>query len=155
MPNAAGQEKQTPSNKGPLKCGDVGTYNQLKKRKTNKQERDHVPAFSSMFEKATAGKDFSTKELNCIENKLKGQALVIAIPKGVHVDYSRTCKGRGGRKRIEDDAADLDDAAEKDIADLVDNVPPGCKAAYKKAAAQVKAQDHKALIKKVVKECTS
>ena len=108
-----------------------------------------------MFEKATAGKDFSTPQLSCIENKLKGQALAIAIPKGVHVKYSRTCKGRGGQKRIKKDASDLDQAAKDDVKDLENKVPPGCRAEYKKAAAKVKAQNHKELIKKVVKECTS
>jgi hypothetical protein len=148
------KHKQAPAPKGPpLKCGDVGTYNELKKRKSNKQERDHVPAFSSMFEKATAGKNFSDKQLNCIGNKLKGQALTIAIPKGVHTKYSRTCKGRGGVARLKKDASNLKQAAEDDIDALVDKVPPGCRAAYVKAAAKVKAQDHQGLIKKVIKEC--
>jgi hypothetical protein len=149
------KHKQRPK-KGPaLKCGDCDTYNELKKRKTNKQERDHVPAFSSMFEKATAGKKFSTKQLNCIENKLKGQALTIAIPKGIHTDHSRTCKGRGGQKRLEKDVKNLKQAAEDDIDALKDKVPPGCRAAYMKAAKRVKAQNHNALINRIVKQCTT
>jgi SPX domain protein involved in polyphosphate accumulation len=154
MPNAAGQEGQSTAPTGPLKCGDVGTYAELKKRKTNKQERDHVPAFSSMLEKATAGKDLTPTQATCIANKLKAQALTIAIPKGVHVKHSRTCKGRGGKKRIKKDAKNLDKAAEDDIAALENKVPPACREAYKKAAEQVKAQDHKALIRKVTNECT-
>lgn len=152
---SATQKVKQRSKKGPkLNCGDVGSYNELKKRKTNKQERDHVPAFSSMFEKATGGKRFGPKKLKCIENKLKGQALTIAIPKSTHVEFSRTCKGRGGVKRLKKDVANLKQAAKDDIKALENNVPPTCRKAYKKAAKRVMAQNHNALIKRVVKECT-
>ena len=75
-------------------------------------------------------------------------ALTISIPKGTHVKYSRTCKGRGGQKRIDKDAEDLKQATEDDIKALEDRVPPGCQEAYKAAAEQVRAQDPDEFIKK-------
>jgi hypothetical protein len=149
---------QPPSPKGALKCGEFGTYREMKKRKTNKQERDHVPATSSMLKAAEdkgTFKGLNAGERDCVAREIKMSALTIAIPKGVHVKYSRTCKGRGGQARIDKDAQDLDQAAEDDIADLENQVPDGCKAAYKQAAAQVKAQDHEGLFKKARAKCTS
>jgi Cft2 family RNA processing exonuclease len=149
---------QAPSPTGALKCGDVGTYRDMKKRKTNKQERDHVPATSSMLQAAEnkgVFKGLDGDERNCVAREIKMSALTIAIPKGVHVKYSRTCKGRGGQARVDKDAGNLDQAAKDDIADLENQVPEGCKAAYKQAAEQVKAQDHEGLFAKAKAKCTS
>ena len=148
-------EKQTPSEKPKLKCGEVGTYAQLKKKRAAPDfERDHVPSAAAMFKAAM--NDYPNLNANrraCVKRRLKEQALTIAIPKGVHRQHSRTCGGKNTQKQIEDHADDLDDAAKGDTKDVQNKIDAACADAYKKAAEQVCAQDHKGLIDKVVAGC--
>jgi hypothetical protein len=126
---------------GPLKCGDVGTYRQMKKRKTNKQERDHVPATSSMLEAGKAHQGgLNNDQKACFERFVKMDALTIAIPKGTHVKYSRTCKGRGGRAREKKDAEDLTQAAKDDFDAVQPYLSPECAKKYEEAKEKILAQ---------------
>lgn len=140
--------KQAPT--GPLKCGDVGTYRAMKKRKTNRQERDHVPATSSMLEAGKAHQGgLNNDQKECFERFVKMDALTIAIPKGTHVKYSRTCKGRGGRAREKKDAENLTQAANDDFDAVEPYLSPKCAKKYAEAKEQVLAQ----LPDKLFNEC--
>jgi hypothetical protein len=149
--SATMKNQQAPAPTGPLKCGDTGTYRELKKRKTNKQERDHIPATSSML--AAAEKKITpamtTDQIACFKRWVKMDALTVAIPKGIHVEFSRTCKGRGGQQRIDDDADDLKDAAEKDFADVQPQLSDDCQKKYEAAKKAILAQ----LPDKFIDEC--
>lgn len=160
MANAAkpGGNKQPPADKSALKCGDIGTYREQKKRKTNKQERDHVPATSSMLAAAEPhAKGLTLDQKKCFKRFIKMDALTIAIPKGTHVKYSRTCKGRGGQARIDEDAKDLKKAAEDDFATVQPQLSDDCATKYEAAKAAVLAQLPDKLIQdskaKALKEC--
>lgn len=154
-----GGEKNPPSEKPELKCGEVETYSELKKKRAKpKFERDHVPSAAAM--KAAAFKSnpgLSADGRACVKRRLKAQALTIAIPKGLHRGTSRTCGGRNTKDQIRTDSEDLKGAAEKDLARIQDKLkgPPEdpCAGAYNEAAEKVRAQDHEALIKKVVAGC--
>ena len=151
--------KQGPSNKPWLKCGEVGTYAQLnKKRAKPKFERDHVPSAAAMLKAAKKGNPgMSANKLACVKRKLKSQALTIAIPKGVHRGTSRTCGSRNNKAQIKKDSEGLNSATNKDLNKIqkkLDGPPKSpCADAYREAATDVRAQDHEGLIKKVVKEC--
>ncbi len=133
-------EAQTP-NTGPLKCGDVGTYREMKKRKTNKQNRDHVPATSSML---VAGqkhsKGLSPARLKCFDNFVKMDALTVAIPYGTHKKHSRTYGGKGGQARVEKDVKDLKKAANDDFAKVEPRLSDDCKKKYQEAKEKILAQ---------------
>ena len=153
-----GGNKQPPSTKPWLKCGEVGTYAELnKKRAKPKFERDHVPSHASMVKAAKSYKrGMSPAKLKCVKSRLKDQALTIAIPKSVHRGYSRTCGSRNNATQIKQDAGNLDSAANKDLGRIqrhLDAKDSPCAEHYREAAKQVRAQDHDALIKKVVAEC--
>ena len=153
-----GGNKQPPSNKGALKCGDIAPYKEQRKQKTNKQERDHIPATSSMLAAAKShAKGLNKDQVKCMKRFIKMDALTIAIPKGTHVKYSRTCKGRGGQARIDADAKDLKKAAEDDFATVQPQLSDDCAAKYEAAKAAVLAQLPDKLIKdskaKALKEC--
>jgi hypothetical protein len=157
---AAGQEKQSTSDKPWLKCGEVGTYSQLKeKRAKPKFERDHVPSHAAMnraAQKSPAGRGMSDRQGKCVKDRIKDQALTIAIPKAVHRKQSRTCGSKNDKKQISKDAGGLNTATKKDLDKIqkhLDDTESPCAAHYKAAAAQVAAQDHEALIKKVIKDC--
>jgi hypothetical protein len=148
--------KQAPT--GPLKCGDVGTYREMRKRKTNRQERDHVPATASMLLAGQAHQDgLTADQVACFERFVKMDALTIAIPKGTHVKYSRTCKGRGGRAREQKDAEDVTKAANDDFDAVEPYLSPECAKKYAEAKEKVLAQLPDKLFKeckaKAVKEC--
>lgn len=143
-----GGEKQA-SKTGPLKCGDVGTYRELKKRKTNRQERDHVPATQSMLAAGQSHKaalNYAQKE--CFDRYVKMDAVTIAIPRRIHKEHSRTQGGKGGASRVAKDAGNLIDAAEADFAELKPYLRD-CKDKYETAKAEVLAQ----LPDKLFKEC--
>lgn len=158
MPDNSGtsQEKQAPQEKPLLKCGEVGTYAELKKKRAAPEfERDHVPSAAAMLRAAMKDNPgLSVNERACVKRRLKDRALTIAIPKGAHRQHSRTCGGRNTEKQIEDHSKDLDKAAKGDTDKLQENIDAACAEAYKKAAEQARAQDHKGLIDKVVAECT-
>jgi hypothetical protein len=143
-------DKQSPKPTGPLKCGDVGVYKDQQKQKTNRQERDHVPATQSMRlagKKHTKGLTKAQKK--CFNRFVRTDALTIAIPKGTHTKYSRTCKGRGGIRRARKDAKDPVQAAKDDFAKIEPRLSPECAAKYKEAQDKILAQ----LPDKLFEEC--
>lgn len=160
--SATSKNKQAPAAKPWLKCGEVGTYAELnKKRAKPKWERDHVPSHASMLKAATsspAGRGMSTAQKACVKSKLKDRALTIAIPKSLHRGYSRTCGSRNNASQIKEDSKNLKSATNKDLTRLqkrLDDSGSPCAAAYREAAREVRAQDQKGLIKKCIAECTS
>src|SRR5262245_48158814 len=156
--SATSKEKQAPTDKPWLKCGEVGTYAELnKKRAKPKFERDHVPSHAAMLKAAKSYKrGMSPAKLKCVKAHLKDQALTIAIPKSLHRGYSRTCGSRNNTSQIKQDAGNLNSATNKDLGRIqrrLDSTESPCAEHYREAAKQVRAQDHEALIKKVVDEC--
>ena len=142
-------EKQTP-NTGPLKCGDVATYREQGKQKTNKQNRDHVPATASMLAASEPhAKGLTKKQRKCFRRFVKMDALTVAIPGGVHRKHSRTYGGKGGQTRIKNDVANLDKAADDDFDAIEPHLSEECKKKYKEAREKIKAQ----LPDKHCKEC--
>jgi hypothetical protein len=143
------QEKQAPKT-GPLECGDVATYRDQGKQKTNKQNRDHVPATSSMLVAAQAHTgDLTMAQVKCFERFVKMDALTVAIPGGVHRKHSRTYGGKGGQARINTDVANLKKAAEDDFKEIEKHLSAKCQEKYKEAKEQILAQ----LPDKHFKEC--
>lgn len=155
------KNKQPPTTKPWLKCGEVGTYAKLnQKRAKPKFERDHVPSHAAMNKAAQNSKDMkgaSKKVRKCVKNKLKDRALTIAIPKSLHRGTSRTCGSRNNQTQIKSDSKNLKSATTKDLAKIqkkLDGPPKSpCAAAYRKAAKDVRAQNHKKLIKDIIDEC--
>jgi hypothetical protein len=152
--------RQPPTAKTWLKCGEVGTYAQLnKKRAFPKFERDHVPSAAAMRNAAKKAKrGMSPAKLKCVNNRLKEKALTIAIPTTTHRRFSRTCgSGRNTSKQINNDGDNLSRAANKDLAQIqkaLDGPPKNaCADAYRKAAKKVKSQDHNKLIRDVIAGC--
>ena len=159
-----GGTKQSPSKKPWLKCGEVGTYAKLNnKRAKPKFERDHVPSHASMLKAAKSppiGRyGMTNAQKKCVKGKIKDRALTIAIPKGMHRGFSRTCGSRNTVAKIKSDASGLNSAANKDLRQIqkkLDGPPKSpCADAYREAAREVRQQDHAGLIKKAIKECTS
>lgn len=144
MPNAGDTsgEKQAP-NTGPLECGDVATYREQGKQKTNKQNRDHVPATSSMLaaaKKHPASAGLKGKQLKCFNRFVKMDALTVAIPGGVHRKHSRTYGGKGGKDRIKEDVKDLKKAADDDFKEIEKHLSEKCQEKYKDAKEKIKEQ---------------
>jgi len=155
-----GGNKQPPQAKPWLKCGEVGTYAQLnKKRAKPKFERDHVPSHAAMNKAAQSSprmRNASKAVRKCVKSHLKDKALTIAIPKSVHRGFSRTCGHRNNASQISGDAGDLNAATKKDLAAIqahLDGKESPCAQAYSEAAAEVKKQDHKQLIKEAIDKC--
>lgn len=143
------QEKQA-TNTGPLECGEVATYREQRKQKTNKQNRDHVPATSSMLAAGEAHSEgLDPKQLKCFERFVKMDALTVAIPGGIHRKHSRTYGGKGGQERIDKDVEDLKQAAEDDFKEIEKHLSPKCQGKYKEAKEKIPAQ----LPDKHFKEC--
>jgi len=158
--NAAGQEGQAAAEKPLLDCGEVGTYAQLqKKRAAPVYERDHVPSHAAMnraAQNSPAGRGMTTRQSKCVKDRIKAQALTIAIPKGVHRGESRTCGSRNNQGQITSDSKRLNGATKDDLDKIqnhLDATEHPCAEAYRKAAAQVADQNHEALIKKVILAC--
>lgn len=143
-----------------LKCGEVCTYSQLnKKRAKPKFERDHIPSHAAMNKVAQSSpkmENASKADRKCVKGKIKARALTIAIPKSVHRGHSRTCGSRNNKTQIKTDSNGLNKAANKDLRRLqgkLDKSESPCAAAYREAAKEVRAQDHKKLINDAIKEC--
>jgi hypothetical protein len=155
-----GGNKQPPAAKPWLKCGEVGTYAQLnKKRAKPKFERDHVPSHAAMNKAAQGSRRLvgaSKAVRKCVKAYVKDKALTIAIPKGVHRGFSRTCGHRNNASQISGDSKDLDAAVDKDLASIqthLDGKESPCANAYSEAAKEVKKQDHKKLINDAIDKC--
>ncbi len=157
------KNKQAPTTKPWLKCGEVGSYSKLnKKRAAPKFERDHVPSHAAMNHAAQNSPDMkgvSKAVRKCVKNRLKDRALTIAIPKSLHRSTSRTCGSRNTQAQIKTDSGNLNSAANKDLARIQKKLdgPPkaACADAYRAAAKEVRAQDHDKLIKDTIDECLS
>lgn len=154
------KNKQPPTTKPWLKCGEVDSYAKLnKKRAKPKFERDHVPSHAAMNKAAqssTRMRNASKAVRKCVKAYVKDKALTIAIPKGVHRGFSRTCGSRNTAAQISTDSKDLNAAAKRDIKDIqthLNSKNSACAQAYSDAAEEVKAQDHKKLIKDAIDKC--
>jgi hypothetical protein len=119
-----------------MKCGELNQYGEQQKVSGGgKSDRDHVPAKSSLLTKA--------EELNkgplsdCQKKNIVKGALSVVIPKSVHQRFSKTY---GGRATPEEDAANLQKAAKRDLKAIQDcgELDEECAKAYKKAADQIK-----------------
>jgi hypothetical protein len=162
---AGGGAKHSPTDKAMLKCGEVGSYSKLnkKKAKRNKKEkakfeRDHVPAKATLKAAALrrAGK-VTKKQRKCIAAKVERDGICIAIPRTMHRKYSRTC-GSKNKKLIKTDSKSKEamaDAVEKDLQDMeaaMKGTP--CEAKYKEAADKVRKHDNDKVIKDAIAACT-
>ncbi|MBL0726380.1 hypothetical protein [Piscinibacter sp. HJYY11] len=158
--SATSKNKQAPTTKPWLKCGECDTYAQLnKKRAKPRFERDHVPSHAAMNKAAQSSKRMrgaSKKVRKCVKQYIKDKALTIAIPKQIHRDISRTCGSRNTASQISTDSGDLNAAVNKDIDRIqnhMDSTGHACAKAYKDAADEVKKQDHKKLINDAIDKC--
>jgi hypothetical protein len=109
-----GRGKKGKKKKEKMKCGESGTYGKLKQKTGGgKFDRDHVPSKGALKEKARA---LNGGEELCAEQKSAVDAIgnAIAIPKGVHQNYSPTYGQSQGQAA--DDAKDLQASARRDTA---------------------------------------
>ncbi len=145
------------SKKKKLKCGEGGTYGDLKKKTGDgKFDRDHIPSKAALKEKAleqNLGVELTPAQKRAID--AAGEA--IAIPRQAHIDVSPT----HGTKNIElskKDAMDLADAAKRDVDEMLKKIDEydedgGCKKAYKKAAKKVLSmtnEDYSKMLQKIL-----
>ena len=104
--------------KSKLKCGQSGTYGDLKKSTgADKYDRDHIPSKAALLKRAqmrARGKGLSKAQINAIVN----QAESIAIPKVAHQKASRTYGRRNSSEKIKVDSGNLAGAAKNDIKSL-------------------------------------
>ncbi|MGI5500714.1 hypothetical protein [Lentzea sp. CA-135723] len=94
---------------------DVDSYANLKKREKvgDNLEHDHIPSSAALkkAEEKRLGRKLTRQEADALHNK----ANAIEVPKDVHAK-SDTFRGKNTKKQIEDDAADLSKAADRDYA---------------------------------------
>jgi hypothetical protein len=132
-----GKRKKTKDLK--LKCAENGPYKELQKKTAKgKLARDHVPAKSTLYERALTmiGEDVSKKALAALKAAISANAWTIAIPTRVHIDASETY-GQSVADAQADGAEDEDlrkiakrdfDAIQPELKD------PECAKLYRKAA---------------------
>ncbi|MFD4638302.1 hypothetical protein ACFWN2_13365 [Lentzea sp. NPDC058436] len=98
-----------------VKALDVDSYANLKKREKvgDNLEHDHIPSSAALkrAEEKRLGRKLTKQEADALHNK----ANAIEVPKDVHAK-SDTFRGKNTKKQIEDDAADLSKAANRDYA---------------------------------------
>ena len=121
-----------------LKCGEGGTYYDLKKKIAQAvgMERDYVPSSAALKKRAfelNGGEKLSDTQLRKIENV--GHTL--AIPKGIHMDFSLTYKSLNNKDLIAQDASDLRKAAKRDMEAIKKGLDPECKKRYKEYAKKI------------------
>lgn len=122
----------TVKGKPKLKCGQSGTYKELKKSTgDNKYDRDHIPSKAALKKHAEKlkGKKLSDAEKTAIDDA----GWTIAIPKQAHKEVSPTY-GKRNESLIKGDADDLAKAAQRDIEamrDKIDKYDKGCAKKYK------------------------
>ena len=156
-------KKQTDGKAQPkkkLKCGNNGTYKDLKKKTGfNKYDRDHVPSKAALVkyvEENLLKKGFQLNKSQ--KNKIGDAGRTIAIPKQAHKDVSPTYTNRNTPTRIAEDSKDLAKAAKRDIEAMekeIDKYEPGCKKLYQAAAKKIlkmKNSDYDKMLRKVLKE---
>ena len=122
--------------KGKLKCGDHGTYKELKKRTAEgKFDRDHIPSKGAL--KARAEELFGRK-LNAAEKAaIDNAGETIAIPRQAHIDVSPT-HGQSVADAVLD-SKDLAGSARRDVDAMLNRIDEydadgGCRNLYEKAA---------------------
>lgn len=102
--------------KDKLKCGESGSYGDLKKKTGDGQfDRDHVPSKASLklrAEKFGGGEGLCDAQKKAVDNA----ANAIAIPKWAHAYYSPTYGSRNTPSRIKQDAKNPQAAARRDTA---------------------------------------
>jgi len=139
---------------GKMNCGEDGKYgDMLKKSGDNKLDRDHVPSKAALKEAAQNIIDdykikLSDAQIAALFGKGSNPGLIasegetIAIPKSVHQKFSDTYGGRNSQDKIENDADDLQKAAEKDTKAIEDaegkDMDAECLEKYKKAAEKIR-----------------
>ncbi|WP_418648819.1 hypothetical protein ACNQFN_11140 [Thauera butanivorans] len=135
--SGGGKDRGKP--RGKLKCGQHGSYGDLKKQSGDgKFDRDHIPSKAALLERA--------KQLNDGEKLTPAQTKAItdwgdaiSIPREAHQKYSPTF---GGRNNPAADAKDLAAAAKRDVEKMLDHIGEydadgGCKKAYKQASKKI------------------
>jgi hypothetical protein len=135
--NSGGSKK----GKGKLKCGDDGTYKDLKKKTAEgKFDRDHIPSKAALKEYAktelNGGRALTPKQIKAIDNA--GNA--IAIPRQAHIDISPT-HGQSLADAAKD-AKNLAGSAKRDVDAMLEKIEEydedgNCKKAYKKASKKI------------------
>lgn len=159
----ASGKKQKDSKSKPkkkMKCGDNGTYKDLKKTTgDNKYDRDHIPSKAALIKYVEDNLLKKGVELTKSQkDKIANAGLTIAIPKQAHKDVSPTYTNRNTSTRIGEDAEDLAKAAKRDIKVMekeIDKYEPGCKKIYQASAKKILAMskaDYDKMLKKVLKE---
>lgn len=137
-----------------LKCGEGGTYATLKKKLAQVVglERDHVPSSAALKRRALAlnmGRRLSDSQLRKVENI--GHTL--AIPKGIHMDFSLTYKSLNDEALISKDANNLSKAATRDLRAIKKGLDPECKKQYEKYAKKIRKitnQEYDVMLKKAL-----
>jgi len=122
-----------------LKCGDHGSYRDLKKKSGDgKFDRDHIPSKAALKKRAEQlqGDRLTSEQEKAIDNA----AETIAIPRQAHIDVSPTY-GQS-RAAAMKDAGDLAGAARRDVEAMLGEIEQydadgGCKRAYQKAADKI------------------
>lgn len=148
-------KKARKKKKKELKCGESGKYGDLKKKTGHGQfDRDHVPSKAAL-------KEFARKEVNGGDElcKLQKKAIdnvgaAIAIPRGVHKDYSPTYGGKNTPTQVSSDAGNLQGAAQRDTKNVSAGMKNPCKKKYDKWAKKItkmKDKDYKKMLDKAIK----
>lgn len=126
--------------KGKLKCGDSGSYKDLKKKTGDgKFDRDHIPSKAALKERArelNGGRRLTPAQERAVDSW--GNA--IAIPRQAHIDVSPTYGQTIAEARK--DAKNLAGAAKRDVDSMLDKISEydadgGCREAYMTAAKRV------------------
>lgn len=149
-----GKDSKKNKQKDKLKCGENGKYGDLKEKTGDgKFDRDHVPSKAAL-------KEFARNELRGGKKLCKKQARAIdkignaiAIPKGVHKDYSPTYGSKNTKQQIEKDASDLQKAARHDTSHVKQGLKNPCKKKYEawqKKINNLTNNDYKKLLSKAI-----
>ncbi|OOS08342.1 hypothetical protein SAMN02745664_11655 [Moraxella cuniculi DSM 21768] len=131
-PQKKTQKDSTVKPKPKLKCGQSGTYKDLKKSTgDNKYDRDHIPSKAALKKRAAElkGDELTKEEAKAIDDA----GWTIAIPKQAHKDASPTY-GNKNKNLIQKDANDLAGAAQRDIKAMRDKIgkyDKGCAKKYR------------------------
>jgi hypothetical protein len=125
--------------KGKLKCGDHGSYKDLKKKTAGgKFDRDHIPSKAALKARAEelAGEKLSSTQRKAIDN----WGNTIAIPRQAHIDVSPT-HGQSLADAAKD-ANNLQGSSRRDVEAMLKEIEKydadgNCKKAYQKGAAKI------------------
>lgn len=149
--------------KDEMKCGEGGTYGDLKKKTGHgKYDRDHIPSKAAL--KARAAKILRRPLKEHEKKAIDNAGLCIVIPVQAHKDHSPTHSQSAAAAKV--DSADLQGSAKRDVDSMLnpkkknkgDETPkpldPKCKKAYKKEAdkiLKITNDEYDSALKKVVK----